>query len=175
VSLATRDAGWWSVFEDVKAEERPWNSDKRVRYDESHSKREEGHCGCDEIVKLPSNYSRNRAMMIRPVGIVVQPYVQRRANRHCKHRKMRCEKADDKKCQGRRGPVSSMHRDRGHSRRRSALSTAISKWCIPKGAPASHAGGVDEAVLSGPLQVVAPLARDRHGTPVQHNEAQLLG
>jgi hypothetical protein len=29
-----------SVFEDVRAE-RPWNSDKRARYEESHSKREE--------------------------------------------------------------------------------------------------------------------------------------
>ena len=122
------------MFEDVSAKERPWNSDKRARYDESHSKREEGHHRCDEIVKLPSNYSRNRTLMIRLVGIVVQPHVQRRANRHCKDRKMRCEKADDKKCQERRRLVSSMHRDRGHSRRRSALSTAISKWCIPKGA-----------------------------------------
>jgi hypothetical protein len=42
-------------------------------------------------------------------------------------------------------------------------------------ASVSHAGGLDEAVLSEALQVVAHLARDRHGTPVQHNEAQLLG
>ena len=114
-----------------------------------------GHRDCDEIVKLPSSYSRNRALMISLVDIVVQPHVQRRANRHCKHRKMRCEKADDRKCQERRRLVSSMHRDRGPSRRRSALSTAISKWCIPKGAPASHAGGVDEAVLSGALSLMS--------------------
>jgi len=98
------------VFEDVRAEERPWNSDKRPRCDESHSKREEGHHGCDENVKLPSNYSRNRALMIRLVGIVVQPLVQGRANRHCKDRKLRCEKADAEKRQERSRLVSSVHR-----------------------------------------------------------------
>ena len=98
------------MFEDVRAEKRPRNSDKRPRCDESHSKREEGHHGGDENIKLPSNYSRNRALMIRPVGIVVQPRVQRRANSHCKDRKLRCEKADDKKRQERSRLVSSVHR-----------------------------------------------------------------
>ena len=97
------------MFEDVRAEERPRNSDKRPRRDESHSRREEGHHGYDENVKLPSNYSRNRALMIRLVGIVVQPHVQRRANRHCKDRKLRCEKADDEKRQERSRLVSSVH------------------------------------------------------------------
>jgi hypothetical protein len=47
--------------------------------------------------------------MIRLVGIVVQPHVQRRANRHCKDRKLRCEKADDEKRQKRSRLVSSVH------------------------------------------------------------------
>jgi hypothetical protein len=81
----------------------------RLSKKKTHSKREEGHHGYDENVKLPSNYSRNRALMIRLVGIVVQPHVQRRANRHCKDRKLRCEKADDKKRQERSRLVSSVH------------------------------------------------------------------
>jgi hypothetical protein len=97
------------VFEDVRAEKRSWNSDKRPRCDESHSKGEEGHHGCHEKVKLPSNYSRNRALMVRLAGIVVQPHVQRRASRHCKDRKLRCEKADDEKRQEGSRLVSSVH------------------------------------------------------------------
>ena len=112
------------MFEDVSAKERPWNSDKRARYDESHSKREEGHHRCDEIVKLPSNYGINRTLMIGIVGMVMQPHVQRGTGRHRENRRLRCDKADDNRCgQGGR-LVSSMHRDTGHSRRRSALSTA---------------------------------------------------
>jgi hypothetical protein len=87
------------VFEDVRAEKRPWNSDKHPRCDESYSEREEGHHRCHENVKLPSNYSRNRALMVRLVGIVVQPHVQRRTSRQCEDRKLRCEKADDEKRQ----------------------------------------------------------------------------
>ena len=97
------------MFEDVRAEERPWNLDKHARCDKSHSKREEGHHGCDESVKLPSNNSRNRALMIGLVGIVVQPHVQGRGYRHCKNSKLRCEEPNDKKCQERGRLVSSVH------------------------------------------------------------------
>jgi hypothetical protein len=74
----------------------------RCRDEESENPR-------NDKVNLPGTKSRNNALMILLVGIVMQPLVQRWAYRHCKNSKLRCEEPSDKKRQEGGRLVSSVH------------------------------------------------------------------